>query len=365
MDTSGVERRHRDPQLLRDMQNAIEEHENKEVIDAPAFTEELSKQEMLDHLVDYHNLDGVRVAGHVLRKSGCKATKAELVVYHDNLHTRQDNPNARVDYNRRVPKRDDAGKMLIENGNYHYVHTFWLGGAPFPKVRHRHTAITLTAQQRDAVAAVRNNERASAGVLSVRDRKTLTELVNNDFNSLKQEMRAFASDSLAQKVAEINADWDARESKIPDFATQATEMHRKHAQEQTELRVRQQQEIRELSQKHEDAFKAVTDKAEEKGVTLQQTQERVLAEDGKTWQQRTVFKATVQGRKDALAGAERENKTFLDRALLTLEKQRLTAQRQVLLSGVPNEAMPIVESIPDARTLMVEAQQEHEAKQLS
>lgn len=361
MDTSNVERRWgQDAECMRQMHEKINDYQTKEVLEVPAFTDDMTKAEMLEHLVEYHDCRGQRVAGHQITEYGCKATKGELMAFHDRVHLAQDAGNPSVNYLQRVYKRTTGVSSM------QYEYRFTLGGFPFPKMRHRHGLVSMTAEQNKAVAAVRSNRRAAGeGILSVQDRKVLTQLVDNDFNALKQEMRAFAADSLAAKVSEINADWDQRETKIADFATQATDLQRKQEQEWAELRARHAEEQRKMRQDHEDAMKKITDKADEKGVVLSTTQIRQLGEDGKTWVNKTVYVATVQGRKDAIAGAEKENKTFLDRALLTLEKQRLTAQRQVLLSGVPTEAMPIVESIPDARALMVEAEEERAAKQLN
>lgn len=368
MQSNVVEQQHRhDLNAVTAARQAVADYEDMEVLEAPAFTDEMSKQEMIDHLVEYHGCLGYRVAGKEIFKDRTGATKPELLAYHEKMHTALDNPSSQLRYRNRRYKRDENGNVQrwADGRDYVWEYSFTVEGFPIPKIRHRHAMVRVSEKDMAALSAVRNNKRAADGVLSVRDRKTLTELVNNDFNALKQEMRAFASDSLTQKIAEVNQDWDEREKKIPDFATEATELYRKHQEETAALRAAQEEATRKLRQKHEDAFQKVTEKADAKGVTLKQETKRVLTEDGKSYVNKLVYVATVQGRKDAIAGVERENKSFLDRALMTLEKQRLTAQRQVLLSGIPQDAMPIVESIPDAKSLMVQAQQESNAKQLS
>jgi hypothetical protein len=348
----------------------VNSYESTDALEAPAFTDDLSKDEMIEHLMEYHTGNKyINVAGKQVAPHGTKATKAELMAYHERLHADQDDTyraeltlhgsSHKIEKGQYV--RDEQGRPVIE-------YRFLLGGHPLPSIRHTHAAPVIPASLRAAAGAVRNNQRAAGeGVLSVQDRKVLTQLVDNDFNALKQEMRAFAADSLSARQQEINADWDAKEKAIPDYATDATDLHRKHEDEKAALRAKYEEDRRKMQAKHEDAFKKITDKAEGKGVTLTPEQKTVqeVGEGGVTRNvTRTVYVAKVQGRKDALEGAAKENKTFLDRALLDLEKQRLTAQRQVLLSGVPKDAMPIVESIPDAKTLMVRAQEEKAAREI-
>jgi len=68
--------------------------------------------------------------------------------------------------------------------------------------------------------------------------------------------------------------------------------------------------------------------------------------------------AKVAGLQAAIKAAEAEVEADRKRALNTLERARLTAQRKVLMSGVSEEALTILDTIPNARTLMVEAAQQ-------
>jgi hypothetical protein len=314
-----------------------------EPVDVVAFTEEMTKDEMIDHLVNVHNVR--EVAGKAISNTaGTKATKSEMVAFHQRVHEKQDAPDAEF---------NTSGRRYV---GHEYVYVYSLGGYPVPEVLHRHSAPVLTPEQAGAIASVRNNKRAD-GVLSAQDRKVLTELVNNDFHSLKQEMKAFAADTLFVKKADINKEWDEKEKSIPDFASQATARTRTFEDERRALEQEYQRKQADLRAAYHDDLKAIVDQASEKGVSLTEETKSEVEADGRRVN-RTVHKASVEGRKEALDIAERENKAFLDRALLDLERQRMTAQRQVLLSGVPEGAMTIVESIPDAKTLMVEAQKE-------
>lgn len=311
---------------------------DQERLDVPPFNDDMSKDEMIQHLLEFHGPAGGRaiyVGSHMVSGNGTKATKDDLRGWHDRQH--------------------ESGQIVTwnvtttYNGSYHEP-TVSFGGVP-----HNHAAITLNDEQSKVLSAVRQNQKVSGTTLGARDQKVLKELVDNDFGSLKAEMRAFAADTLSAKISDINEEWDRKEKSIPDFATQATDQHRKHSDKVRALQQRHAEEMKALKEAGEDAAKKIADKAKEKGVVLKEGQESYVDEFG-VKRTRTIFTAEVEGRKEAIAEATKENTKMVDRALLTVEKQRLTAQRQVLLSSVPDAALPIVESIPDAKTLMVEAQ---------
>ena len=107
------------------------------------------------------------------------------------------------------------------------------------------------------------------------------------------------------------------------------------------------------------------DKAKDKGVTLEAR--TVTEPDPNNLAQmvsKTVYISTVEGRKQALDAAEKENKEYTERALLTLEAQRLAAQRKVLVSRVSAQAATILNEIPSAKELMVEAAAKQQPKQI-
>lgn len=309
-------------------------------LDIPPFNDDLSKDEMVQHLLEFHapvRGRSLSVANHMVSSNGTKATKEDLRRWHDAQHEAD-----------AVVRWEVLSNWDGDKGYYYPV--VHIAGVP-----HQHSAIALNEEQSKVLAAVRSNQKVSGTTLGARDQKVLKELVDNDFGSLKAEMRAFAADTLTAKVADINAEWDRKEKSIPDFATRATEQHRKHAEKVRALQEKHRQEMDALTNSGKDAFDKIASEAKERGVVLKEEQESYVDAQG-FGKKRTVFKAEVEGRKEAIAAATGENQKMLDRALMTVEKQRLTAQRQVLLSSVPDAALPIVESIPDAKTLMVEAQ---------
>lgn len=323
-------------------------------LEAMPFNDERSKQEMVDHLIRYHGI--TEINGYTLSGS-TKVTKDRMQSFHDHVHEVLDDPRSVFAY--RGNRYEHGGGF----GPQFVVEDVQGRSVPLPVQPHTHGLVTLSDEQRAALEQVRDNQRVTGTVTSVQDRKVLTNLVDNDFRGLKQDMRAFAADVLAARKREIDAEWDDREQKIPDFATEATELHRESGKEWDEMIARQQEEKRLLQEQHDDAFKAVSDRAAEAGVTLEQTTRRVEDPDhrGKT-QTATVYVAVVKGRKEAHEAAVRDNAAYLERALLTLERQRLAAQRQVLLTGVPDDAMPILDSIPAAEEMMRMAQQDGDSQ---
>lgn len=328
----------------------IEEWELQVPVDTVAFTDDLSKGDMIDHLIDTHGLDNFYVGGNVVHRGGTKATKEDLRKFHDAMHSEQSDPNA-------VFRLWGIWKDGTDEAEFRFT----LGGHPFPAVKHTHMAVDVPDNVTEVAKAIRDNKPIVGKPMNAQERKLLTELVNNDFSGLKQQMRELAADTLASNIAEINADWDAKEKKIPDFAGQATDRMRKQSDEWAAMKARHEEERRKMSEKHTDGLKAIIGKAKEQGVTLREEQETYADEFGQK-KTRPVYRAEVEGRRDAIKTATEENKQLLDRALMTLEKQRLAAQRKVLVSGVSQEAAEFLDTIPDARTMMVEAAQQGQPK---
>lgn len=333
--------------------NIVAQYNEQKVTEVTPFSEDaMTKDEMVAHIIQVHNHSRSINNKAISLYGGTKATKQEMVAWHDAAHAILDGP-------------EDQTVINIW-GQVVYVRDDGRGGpgTPLPKIKHTHMAsVPLTPEQEGSLRAVRSGKRAE-GVLSVTERKVLTQVVDNDFGSLKQEMRAFAADTLTAKKQEINADWDEREKSIPDFATSATEKKRTRDEKARALKEEYMKALKALEEKHQDDHRQIVAKAKERGVTLEAREERYYDEQAQEHRSRTVYYASVEGRKEALAAAESENAQMLNRALMDLEKQRLTAQRQVLLSGVPESAMPILDSIPDAKALMVESAQQSARNQI-
>lgn len=305
---------------------------------------DMDKTSMIEHIVEVHGID--RVADKAVSvNTGSKATKEELNAAHNKAHAALDNPMS--EFGLLGSRRHWV--IAAENDELR----FEVGGTPVPTVPHNHEVPVLST----AGAAVRDNKPAGAKPLSAAEAGVLKELVNNDFGGLKQEMSAFASDALAQQQSEIAAEWDEKEKALPDYADQATKAQRKYDEKRRALKAKFDAEKKALEDSFQDLFKGITEQAKADSVVLVQEQESYIDPSDLAKRTRPIYKASVEGRKEALENAAKENKKFLDRALMTLEGQRLAAQRRVLVSRVNPEGAAILDGIPDAKRMMIEAQQ--------
>lgn len=158
--------------------------------------------------------------------------------------------------------------------------------------------------------------------LNASQRKALKDLVENDFLALKAEINQFADDMAAQRRQEINADYAARGADQTTFFTKG----------------------RALMQQYRVGCDALVLEARQAGVELKMPD--IYSRE---------IEAKTSGLQTSLRAAEADVDADRKRALNTLERARLTAQRKVLMSGVNQEALSILETIPNARSLMIEA----------
>jgi hypothetical protein len=313
------------------------ETETDEII-FPRMTDEMTKKELTDHIREHH---GVRAINGFTVSSTMKLTKGELINWHTRQHEVVENPDAVF--------HKDAGEW--RNGKYSGLWTAMYkpsdGGRSYQTnaypflVAHKHDDIisAATEEQLAAASRARSNERVSDKPLSPAERKVLKELVDNDFNALKSETQQFAADALESRKSEVELDWADAKEKIPALVDEMIELKRK-----------QKDEMAALEAKHETQRQRIRDKADKSGIVLKEGYQGDV-------------QGEVQGLKDALRKVNAENEAMLQRALMTLERQRLTAQRQVLISGVTKESAEILDTIPDAKTLMVDAQRQQAALQ--
>lgn len=172
------------------------------------FNDDLTKAEMVEHLVGVHRIMSVR--GESLTGS-TKVTKDRMIRHHAIVHDvlegpdRRDDPTALYYYQgQRI-----AGARREGTNEYH---------VPVPKVEHTHPPITVPPETMAQAGLARNNEPVSDKPLSTVERKVLKELVDNDFNALKSEMRQFAADAWTQTKREVEAEWAERVGKAPGYA---------------------------------------------------------------------------------------------------------------------------------------------------
>lgn len=300
----------------------------------PRMTDDMTKQEITDHIRDHHgvgNIRGIRVTANM------KVTKEQLLKWHEKQHAIIEDPKSEFRAHAGI-YRHDTGKhsgvwfRLVEGGRYNEDAFALL-------VDHRHEDIIseATDEQLAAASRARSNERVSDKPLSPAERKVLKELVDNDFSALRSETQQFAADAFEAKKAEIELDWKDAKEKIPALVDEMIELKRK-----------QKDEMAALEARHEAARGKIRQKADNAGIVLKEGYGGDV-------------QGEVQGLKDAMTRTKAENDAMLQRALMTIERQRLTAQRQVLISGVTKESAEILDTIPDAKTLMVEAQKQQAA----
>lgn len=158
--------------------------------------------------------------------------------------------------------------------------------------------------------------------LNASQRKNLKELVENDFLALRAEINQFADDMARQKRGEIERDYKARGADSTTFMAKA----------------------RDLAKAYRNGADALVLEARQAGVEIKVPE--IYSRD---------VEVKVSGLSSALREAEAEVDADRRRALNTLERARLTAQRRVLMTGVTEEALAILDTIPNAHTLMVEA----------
>lgn len=197
---------------------------------------------------------------------------------------------------------------------------------------HTHTSQPISEQEAATVKRVMEGLPVDK-VLPSSERNVLSSLINNDFDALKNEMRQMAADSKAERLRMVDAEWAARRDVGPAYVDQ----------------------VREVWQTAYTTVERLVEEAKANGVTLI-TASQIYRSD------RITFEAT--GEADAKVAAIKEVDTDLNRAVLSLERQRLAALRIVALSGVTKEAQVVLDQVPNARDLMITAAQERVAKQI-
>ena len=183
---------------------------------------------------------------------------------------------------------------------------------------HTHTAIV----KKDDGTSPSAKEMMRGGILNASQRKALKDLVENDFLALKAEINQFADDMAKQKRDEINAEWASKGADKTDFYARGREL---------------------MAEYRNGVDKLIMD-ARSKGVEL--TMPSFYGRE---------IEAKVPGLQQAIKLAELDVESDRRRALNSLERARLTAQRKVLMTGVNEDALQILETIPNAKQLMIQA----------
>lgn len=294
--------------------------------EAPVEVEPLNadatKAAIEDHLISVHGFTAPRLSG-LTRGIGGR-TKANLLRLHEQEHrlinliakhgfTMEQVYNDRLGYG---PQRDALMSDMREQGLRRWPEK--------PTVDHVHVALPVSDEVLAAAASLTSGrDNTPIASLNASERKALKDVVDNDFSMLRSEMRAMGADMKAQRRREVEAEWAERRKAVKDFEAKA----------------------RRAVDKAVKALRDLQTDATSAGVNL--TVPSIHTD---------YIKAEAKGYEQAIRDADAEVDRELNRAELTLERQRLTAQRQVLLTGVSGEvAQQVLGSIPDAKTLMVEA----------
>lgn len=172
--------------------------------------------------------------------------------------------------------------------------------------------------------------------LSPTEQRNLTKLVDNQFSALTNEMEQFAADALESRETEVNQEFAEVEQRAESVLA--------------DIR-------RELSQTRSRVEEMIA-AARRDGVTI---------EGFDTYQWTQAFRHgsySLPSKTAALAEARKANHTLIRRTNLTIERQRLGAQRRILLSSLGEEAQAVLDSIPSAQQMMVAAQADDAAAQI-
>jgi hypothetical protein len=338
-----------------------------EKLDYPSITMQNSKQEIVEHLRDVHYKGrSFECNYHTTRSKDTKATKSDLLALHEKLHEVLDSDERTHQI---YPGDEHADRVALSTW---YVHSDrGTRSAPVPAYEHTHSDPIFEPD----IAAIKDgfridNDPVSDKPLSAAERTLLRELVDNDFNTLKKQMQAYASDVLAAQLREINTEWDERAKAASALLEKAGKVKRAYQKKYNALLLKHEEERRTLIEKHraiEETLSeahgaewlAIVHEAEEAGVTMVEDSRQVplKKEPGKKQEYATelYYRAEALGRQEAIDKATELNKRELARAELELQKEQLTAQRKVLVSGVSKAAASLLDKLPDAKSLMMEA----------
>lgn len=281
----------------------------------PAISDLQTKQDIIEHIFNVHGI--TNVDGQSLGSRSPKITKERLLEVHGQMHENLARATWRWEENSVYDNASNTymGSWRPYLGNRALYH----GNRVF--LPHRHETLSETAALREAATAVRTGGQISDKPLPTAQLRLLTEIVRQDFRIIEQEMREFATEALEAKHKDIRAEYEAKKGDAPKLRDKA---QAKLAKLQEELR-----------QMREEAAAA--------GITL--TTPHFSA--GVTYE--------IKGLADALKTAKEENAHALNRAIARLEREKAVALRRVQLAGISPEAVKLLDELPDARQMMVEA----------
>jgi hypothetical protein len=190
---------------------------------------------------------------------------------------------------------------------------------------HTHTAVAaLNQPPGDDVSGSDLTGSDLSRPLNTTQRRALKDLVENDFLTMRAEIEQMAADMAQQRRVELTREWAERGADADAFERRGAEL---------------------MTTYRKDAAALIAE-ARIAGVDLSMPNIK---------DSYPSLEAKVTGLNETIRAAENEVDADRRRALNTLERQRLTAQRKVLLTGVTEEALAVLDTIPTAQALMLEA----------
>lgn len=169
--------------------------------------------------------------------------------------------------------------------------------------------------------------------LGVGQARQLEKLVDNDFNQVKQEIYSQAKEMIEAKTLSLKGEYKAE--KLDQYTEQA----------------------RVLCEEYNAKVRALKEEARKDSFRLDAPEvSSVIKPEGRT--HGPGISISDDRLQAAIKTATVEINQSEQGALLTLERQRLAAMRRVLIASITTDAEKILNDIPSARELMVQAARE-------
>lgn len=196
---------------------------------------------------------------------------------------------------------------------------------------HEHGSTVPTADEQEVLNKIRGGLELDKP-LPAGERKVLSTLVDNDFASIGAGMRQMAADTRQERLAAVEAEWKDKREEGPRYVTR----------------------IIAAAETYKQTLEQMVEDARLNGI-------KIIPGGNMTISVNPAYLGVeVTGEREAANKVRAEVDADLNRAMLTLERQRLRSQRIIALSGVTPEAAKVLDTVPDARVLMLEAAQQRE-----
>jgi hypothetical protein len=291
----------------------------------PALSDLMLKADIAEHLRDVHGYTSVYNQSLHGNLANLKVNKERLLEYHANAHLRLDSAVWKWTKN---AKYDDATNTYMGTWVPYDVrgHTVTRGIV----LPHKHEALSESADLRAAAVAARTGGQISDKPLPGQQLRLLMEIVRQDFKIIEQEIKEFAGEAKEAKFKEIREEYKAKEGDAPKLKKKA------------ELKLAKLLE----------ELRTMREEAGEAGISLS------------TPHFQSIVSFEIKGLQEALKIANEENTAALNRALARLEREKAVALRRVQLAGISPEAVKLLDELPDARKMMIDAAAQQPPKEL-